>query len=127
MNHNFTIKPTKTTPEIQFDSTTGELYVKGISFPENAKSFYTPAFQWLENYITNTPIKTILTFDLYALNTSSSKCIYTILRYLNDICKKGHNVFVKWCYEDFDEDMLELGQDYELLLSIPFEFIPVKK
>ncbi len=127
MNQNFIIEPTRMTPSIQFDQTTGELYVKGISLPENAKSFYSPAFQWLEEYIEDSPIKTVLIFDLYALNTSSSKCIYTMLSYLKQIKEQGHNVFVKWYYEALDEDMLELGQDYAHLLSIPFEFIPIEK
>ena len=34
---------------------------------------------------------------------------------------------VNWYYEEDDEDMLEAGEDYEAIVSIPFDKISIEE
>lgn len=56
-------------------------------------------------------------------NTSSSKCIYDLLKDVKSLKNKGKKVSVRWYYDEDDEDMLEAGEDYSDLLDLPFMFI----
>ena len=35
----------------------------------------------------------------------------------------GHDVFVNWQYDDDDEDMHEVGNDYAFMVETPFVFV----
>jgi len=54
-------------------------------------------------------------------NTSSAKCIYEILKKVKSFDKFGTKIRVNWYYEEYDEDMLECGEDFSDLLSLPFQ------
>ncbi len=41
---------TKYTPEIDFDSDSGKLLIKGKSYPENCNEFFEDVIEWIENY-----------------------------------------------------------------------------
>ena len=56
-------------------------------------------------------------------NTSSSKCILDILKRVDKIDDAGHDVLIKWYFDESDEDMMESGEDYMDLLEAPFELI----
>ena len=56
-------------------------------------------------------------------NTSSSKCIYDLLKEVKSLENKGKEVVVRWYYDEDDEDMLEAGEDYSDLLDLHFRFI----
>jgi hypothetical protein len=42
---------------------------------------------------------------------------------LNELVDKGLQAKVNWFYKETDEDMYEVGQDYEYMIKVPFEFI----
>lgn len=56
-------------------------------------------------------------------NTSSSKCLYDILKEIKYLSDQGKEVNVRWYYEQDDEDMMEAGEDYSDLLDLPFVFV----
>ena len=120
------ILATDKTPAISFKKN-GELEIFGKSIPEDAEEFFAPALAWLEKYIENPAEKTLLSINLEYFNISSSKRILFILYKLNDLIAKKANVNVKWIYDDQDEDMFEVGQDYAFMVKIPFEFIEVDR
>ena len=63
------------------------------------------------------------TFRLDFFNIASSKRILFILYRLAEMQKNGKFVQVKWMYEDVDDDMLEIGEDYETMVqSLKFDF-----
>ena len=37
-----------------------------------------------------------------------------------------HKVNVRWYYSKYDEDMLEEGEEFENIVDIPFEIIPIE-
>ena len=114
------IKPTADTPQVDFEST-GELTMHGRSLPENPNEFYNPLLKWAESC--NIPdIKFNLRLEYF--NTSSSKLIFILLKKFieNPLVK---DIIVKWHYETGDQDSLEMGEQYQSILQIPFEYIEV--
>jgi len=116
------IEGTAKTPTVKFDPS-GILELKGRSIPENSIEFYKPLMDWLEEYENNPQEKTEVHVQLEYFNTSSSKCILDLFKKLESIKQKGYDVVIKWYYEEDDEDMLEAGEDYQTIISVPFEMI----
>ncbi len=119
------IEATGKTPKVVFDPN-GKLELKGRSIPENSIEFYQPLMQWLDEYEQNPQEKTEVHVQLEYFNTSSSKCILDLFKKLESLKNQGNDVVIKWYYEEDDEDMLEAGEDYQSIVSVPFELIEVE-
>lgn len=124
--NNLLIPNTSKTPEINFNRDTGELFISGISVPENAIEFYTPVIDWLMNYASNPKNKTILTFKLSYINTSSLQFLYCVLKELDVICEPD-SVIINWCFLENDDDMRETGEDFKGVTSSSFNFIAIEE
>ena len=115
------------TPTIEFNSGSGYLLIKGRSIPENSIEFYKSLIEALKAY-NETPQKTTkVDIQLEYFNTSSSKCILDVFKRLEKINAGDSEVVINWYYEADDEDMLEAGEDYQSITSIPFKMIEVKE
>ena len=127
-NNSYSNEQTKNTPFINFNEETGVFEMKGKSIPENSFQFYKPLFEWLDNYIQKPAAKSVLNIQLDYFNTSSAKCIVDIFKKLEQIHKndKGEAT-INWLYYEEDEDMLEAGEDYASIISIPFNLVPFQK
>ena len=118
---NINIEPTPKTPKVDSQVGSGVLEIEGRSIPENSTEFYKPVFDWLDQYIESSNSNTSFNFKLEYFNTSSSKCILDILRKLEKLHKTGKSVVVNWYYEEDDEDMMEAGENYQRIVSVPIE------
>ena len=115
---------TKLTPEVNIDLKSGLFQLSGVSSPENSLKFYNPLINFFKK-----PLKiNDLTIELKLLhfNTSTSKCIYDLLKQSSSLTKRGVNVSYNWYYEPFDDDMLECGEDFADALNIKMDFIELK-
>ncbi|MCX7606567.1 MAG: DUF1987 domain-containing protein [Bacteroidia bacterium] len=122
---NLVIEPTSKTPKVILNADLGIFEITGRSIPEDAIGFYRKVLDWIEEY-SKTPLSdTTFKFQLEYFNTSSSKCLLDIFRKLERMHKNGHKVTIRWHYDADDEDMAETGQDYQALLDVPFELVPV--
>ena len=115
------IEPSVKTPKVDFEISSGVLEVEGRSIPENSTEFYKPIFEWLDSYVASPSASTVFNFKLEYFNTSSSKCILDVLRKLEQLHKSGKNVVVNWYYEEDDEDMMEAGENYQRIVTVPIE------
>lgn len=120
------IKGTAKTPKIVYSPDDNRLEIQGKSIPENHAAFYSPVFEWLEEFSENPPEFTKVDVYLEYFNTSSSKVLLKIFKTLEDILQKNKNIEVNWYYEEDDLDMKECGQDYGSMLNIPFTMIEVE-
>lgn len=119
---NLFIKSTALTPEVDFDFSAGDFFIKGKSIPEDAEEFYGPVLRWMEHFVEQPTANVHLTIELEFFNISSSKRILFLMYKLNELVSKGTNVKVSWNYKEDDDDMFEVGQDYAFMVNIPFEF-----
>ena len=120
------IAATDKTPEVSFKAS-GELSITGKSIPEDAEVFFAPLLKWIENYLESPAKQTALNLNLEYFNISSSKRILFLLYKVNELVDKKHQVKVRWFYDDHDEDMYEVGQDYAFMVKVPFEFVEIDR
>jgi hypothetical protein len=109
---------TTNTPKVVLDFEKGILKISGRSFPEYPEHFYTPIVNELKNVETD-KIEVIIEFDY--LNTSSTKCVLILFKELKNRFK--NNVKVTWSFEEDDDDIREVGEDFSDLLGIKFNFV----
>ncbi|HAA10171.1 MAG TPA: nuclear pore complex subunit [Cytophagales bacterium] len=120
----YTAKGTESSPEIHLDFQKGLFRISGKSIPENPWEVYQPILDHLAEYQKAPISDTILEIELEFFNTSSSKMLLDIINELEKIhAANKSNVLIKWMYND--EDMMEVGEDFKYLLSVPFELINV--
>ncbi len=119
---NYLVNAEKKTPEIAL-LTTGELMIIGNSRPEDAKHFYKPVFDWIEEFRKIEPPKVNLTLDLDYINSVSIRIILNILETLKGIVKDKKDFKVIWKYDANDSDMMDQGKILEKTLDHTFEFI----
>ncbi len=112
---------TKNSPEIILNKQEAEFKIAGRSIVEDPKEFYSPIYNWLEEYI-KTPLKnTEFTFDLEYFNSSSARQIMELIMLLEKIPKTGNKVKVLWLYEEGDEMSKERGDEIKLVSKLDFE------
>jgi SiaC family regulatory phosphoprotein len=122
------IKESPTTPEVKFNFETGELEIKGVSIPEDTDEFYNPLLEALEDYLTNhNPEKITISFKLIYVNTSTSAVLGKIIKLLEPEESENRQVIVNWYYEMEDEDMKDLGEDFNSFTTLKFELIPCEE
>lgn len=117
------MKGSNTYPEVLLDPESGIFTIEGKSVPEDGKTFYAPVLKWLDDYFNQPAAETHFIFKLDYFNISTSKMILFILYKLNELKGKGHSVKITWYYKDEDDEMLEVGEDYEFMIDIPFEYV----
>ncbi len=120
---NLEIQKTKYTLAVNFDVSKGILKMNGSSYPENALEFFTPIFDYIEQYIIEYNKKLLLELNIDYLNTSSTKCILDIFEILEDYITAGGSVHIKWFHRKGDEDILETGKELAEDYNIPIDFI----
>ncbi|BDD04385.1 DUF1987 domain-containing protein [Aureibacter tunicatorum] len=124
MMSNFYLKSTPKTPYINFEGDTGDFRLAGRSIPENSIEYYRPLMEWLESYIDHPAKEINIEARFEYFNTSSSKCLVEMFRLFERIHKDGKSsVYMKWYYEEDDEDMMDSGEDFSLIFGFPVEII----
>ncbi len=122
-----TIKPTKITPFVKLDTRQGVLDFKGRSSPSASLDFYYPILSSIDEVFTSGANSFTANFAFEYFNTSSSKCLFDILKRLAQFQTKGMDVQINWIYEEDDDDMKETGEDYEDILGMSFNYIQVEE
>ena len=117
------IEATDDTPTVDFSKTKNLFKIKGTTVPEDPGEFYKPILKWFKQYIKKPNKETVLEFELIYANTASSKQIIQLMLLLEKIEK--NKIGIKWYYEEFDTDILELGLRYSKLLNINFQIIDI--
>jgi len=117
------IRATNDTPKVLLDPENDIFEISGRSLPEDVVSFYQPVIDWLEEYKEYAGEFIEFVFKYIYFNTATSKLIQDILIKLEELNEEGHKVQVIWFYEEDDEDMFDLGEEFSENVDIPFELI----
>jgi hypothetical protein len=110
---NLKIAATDRSPEVDFDFNNHRLRLKGESYPEDVATFYGPVFEALNNYLLRLRDGACsFQFELIYFNSSSAKAIMTLLERLDEAAAAGASVSINWCYDEEDDTMRELGEEF---------------
>jgi len=134
----FNIEPTEVSPKMFYDIGKHCFEIGGFSRMENVRIFYQSFFDWFDKHkaeilSTITPsTKLHIDLKLIYFNSASLKCFLDILLQLKKLYSvtDGHgslyNVEIYWYFDEGDEDMIEIGEDYSDVVEIPFTFVQTK-
>lgn len=118
------IAPTTDTPGVFLNKQTGEFSIFARSLPEDAAAFYAPIMQWLTQYAKTPNEITDFHFNLEYFNTASSKQLFKILSFLDELSKKKKTqVIINWHYQKEDKDTLSIGRRFSKLITTKINFI----
>jgi len=122
---NLSIKEGKNTPKVTGNKNLSELIFKGNSYPENVLQFYTPILNWVESLSSEkTEIKVECQF--YYIASSSVIAFLKLLQKIESSFNK-ENISFTWKYEEGDDDIKKIGQDYSTILDTPIKIIEVEE
>ena len=122
----FLLEPQDILPGIELEHESGKLKFYGKSCPANAHEFYSPVFEWIDNYLENPSENTVLELYLSYFNTLSAKIILNIMYKMETLSKSGKKVAIRWIYQENDEILKEAGEDFDKIVDVKFEFIAVQ-
>lgn len=116
------ISGTRQFPDVVLDKENGRFEFSGNSLPENAKLFYDPIINWIDNYSTQPNPETTVRFKMVYFNTPSSKMLFQILKRFETLALGGHKTTIVWAYNDDDLDIKEAGRVFSGHIKVPFIF-----
>jgi hypothetical protein len=108
-----TIAATERTPEIRLSAEQGIFSMRGESFPEDVAAFYGQVIMAIDSL--DTTLKAPLTVDvaMVYINSSSIKAMFRIFEGLENLRKHDHPLNITWHFQDDDDIMQELGEDFK--------------
>ncbi len=115
------IKGTSKTPEVDFSP--GVIQLSGRSIPEDAVAFFEPIMKWIENYMKNPEKFTKVSFKIEYINSGSNRFVYNMLKMVDESFKQGNSITVNWYYEEDDDTIKNLGEDFQALLEVPINLV----
>ncbi|MBG14913.1 MAG: hypothetical protein CL853_01015 [Crocinitomicaceae bacterium] len=125
LSNNLLIKEGKNTPKVVGNTNLSELIFKGNSYPENVLQFYTPIFNWIEE-LKNEKNEITVDCQFYYIASSSVIAFLKLLQKVESTFEKENIKFI-WKYEEGDDDIKKIGQDYSTILNTPIEIIEVEE
>lgn len=117
------IKEKEDAPYVFMDADEGFMEIKGKSYPPDVGSFYEPIIEWLDTYKDEGTKELNVNLKMEYFNTASSKLLLDILYKLEEIDELEKKVTVNWYYPEDDDEMLDLGEEYEGLVELDFRHI----
>ena len=107
------------TPKVVLNPEGGEFVFSGRSLPENPNEFYDPILKWMETYKSDPVQNAEFEFRMTYFNTASSKVFFSIFQIIDKVntSKPGSNNKIIIFANDDDEDLIELFEYYQELLS----------
>ncbi|HEY9103985.1 biofilm regulation phosphoprotein SiaC [Chitinimonas sp.] len=119
----FSISGTQSTPAIQGVWGSGTLSMQGDSYPENSYELFHQVFEWVQRYLAEAGRPLQLELRLLYLNTSSIKAMMDIFDLLEEAHHKGKPVAVNWHYDNRNERVAELAEEFKEDCTFPFEIV----
>lgn len=122
MTINLEIPETKTTPHVWYNGSENSLNFSGRSFPENARKFYEPLYSWFDSHTDMFEFPLVLHFEMIYISSSSLIAVLDLLKKADKLFQKGNKINVIWTYDEDDDEMKKIGDDYSRILKLPFTF-----
>ena len=127
MINEYNIPGTKESPLLAFNGETGQFIISGTSISNQSDSIFEGLDAWIDNYLLSPKDVTQLIIDLDYFDISTSKYLLAVLYKLKVLQKSKKLITVEWHYDAKEDDMLELGQDYEMMVRLPFKYVGHKE
>lgn len=115
------VTETKSTPAVHFNATSGDLAIRGESYPENSYEFYKPILNWLVRFAGHHQGPIVLKCNLSYLNTGSTKSMMEVFDLLEDSFQQGRDVQVFWYCDSENDRAIETAEEFMEDVTFPFQ------
>ncbi|PMR78561.1 biofilm regulation phosphoprotein SiaC [Halomonas urumqiensis] len=126
MTHDLNIPGSQSTPAIQADWQAGSLCMQGDSYPENSYELFNQVIGWTERFLADATHPLTLQLELVYLNTSSVKAMMDIFDLLEEAHLDGREVRVIWRFDDRNERIGELAEEFREDCTFDFAITPMR-
>ena len=110
---NIKIEATDRSPEIDFDFSANVFTIRGESYPEDVTAFYGEVIDNLEDHLSSLDGGGIeFNFELIYFNSSTAKVLMGLFDTLEETAEGDVDVTVNWYYDEEDDTMEELGEEF---------------
>jgi SiaC family regulatory phosphoprotein len=110
---NIRIKATNRSPAVAFDFARHHLRIKGESYPEDVLAFYGPILASLDAYLASLSSgRCRCDLSLVYFNSGSAKALMLLLEKLDEAAARGAAIEIYWYYDEKDDTMKELGEEF---------------
>jgi hypothetical protein len=113
------VPQTGKTPAIEFNTGLGFLIISGRSLSDNPYDFFKPLIELAEEYCKTPCVRTTIQINLDYFNSSTSKCLFQLLRKFQAAITDNTSVLINWHYDEDDEDTLQIIETYQEYLNMP--------
>ncbi|MGB0695040.1 MAG: DUF1987 domain-containing protein [Rhodospirillaceae bacterium] len=101
-------------PGIDFNYAENIFSITGMCYPENTRTFFDPVLKpFLAHLAAQDGTQITFKMSVSYFNSSASRVLAEIFDALEACAKAGNTVLVLWCYEEDDDNMKELAEDFE--------------
>lgn len=107
------IAATDRTPEIQLSIADGIFSMRGESFPEDVAAFYGQVIMAIDALASTIQGPLKVDVAMVYINSSSIKAMFRIFEGLENVRKNCHPLTITWHFQDDDDIMQELGEDFK--------------
>jgi hypothetical protein len=109
---NINIEAQERSPAINFNFSENVFFLSGESYPEDISELYGPVMQALKEHLgSQEGAEITFNFELIYFNSSSAKILMGLFDLL-DSAAEDNKVVVNWHYEEDDDNMEELGEEF---------------
>lgn len=124
--NNINIEATERSPQIDFNFQESSFSIRGESYPEDVSEFYGDIIDQFNDYVSNLEeAEVTFDFELIYFNSSTAKVLMGLFDQLDEVASNGNKVVINWCYEEDDDNMEELGEEFgEDLEHAEFNMLP---
>ncbi len=121
------IEQTERSPEIDFNFDTNLFLIRGESYPEDVPAFYGPNIDALERHFKAMEEGAVeFNFELIYFNSTSAKVMMRLFELLEETASNGVTVTINWRYDEDDDNMEELGEEFgEELEAAQFNLVKI--
>ena len=110
---NIKIEASDRSPEVDFDFDKNVYALRGESYPEDVTAFFGPVIGKLEERLGSLKGTEVqFDFELVYFNSSSAKVLMGLFDMLDETAAEGNAVVINWIYDEEDDNMEELGEEF---------------
>ncbi len=112
-------------PTVELNAETGICSISGNSYMQDARLFFKPVINWLNEYTSSVKGDLLMIYNLQNLNTGTSRVLYEILEILKNYKKTGANIKIKWNHfenpEMLQDDIVDLTSEFGIDVEVVSE------
>lgn len=109
---NINIEGTKNSPKVDFNFQLNVFNLDGSSYMEKPDVFFNPIIEKFKTHLIDSTGDVVFNFRMIYFNSMSTRFIMRFFDNLEPYAENGNKVSIFWYYEEDDDTMEELGEEF---------------